>query len=297
MGTGRNFPIGLGDKKESRILHLAKFPPASSIYQYNEKLLKDFAVWDLHEVVGEVQIELDSFDHVMKASDLVPDFVKVDVEGADFSVLVGAEKYINSSIKAVQIEVSFIERHLDSPTFPVIHEWMIQRGFQLHMLAREHWLRNNLNWGITSQPQLIWADAVYFLTKDELLKRLSVEGESVRPVSLAHFILICLVYGVHDFAQEILDSVDKAGLIESSIIIEYKKAVSANLVSPTRKIIGLSVGVLLALVIALVTQVVRPFRVSADSFLKRRIKDLAYYTLQICSRGGYSDSGFSDPFR
>jgi len=102
-----NLSTGLSNHKGCQTLYLTSLPAASSIYRHNMDVLCDFANYPWHEVVGETPIDLDTLDScLLNNSELRPDFLKVDVEGADLDVIKGAEDTLSRFVLGIQIESS-----------------------------------------------------------------------------------------------------------------------------------------------------------------------------------------------
>lgn len=170
-----NFSTGLAKTKSQQTLYLTKLPAASSLYPINTKEIQNFATKDWHEIVGSTSIELDTLDNCLEVHpELKPDFIKIDVEGADLDVLKGGICALDNSVLGLQIEVSFIERHVGAPLFAETDMFLREHNFSLFILSREHWLRKNLAFGPNSNPQLIWGDAVYFLKKEKFFEKLDL---------------------------------------------------------------------------------------------------------------------------
>ncbi len=183
---GTVYRTALGaEENSSQTLHLTQLPAASSFYK-NHPGMDRFVVRDWLQNVGETQVPVTTLDACL--GDKQINFLKIDVEGADLDVLHGAEKSLDS-VLGIQIEVSFASRHQDAPFFSEIEIFLRERGFRLHSICHESWLRENAAFGANVQPQLIWGDAVFL--RDELQ-----EGDH------AKWALICQAYGFHDFALD-----------------------------------------------------------------------------------------------
>lgn len=290
-----NFSTGLSDHPSEKPLYLTKLPAASSLYPLNIDALKCFANYEWHEVVGSASITLDTLDHCLDGrAELQPDFLKVDVEGADLDVLKGGEAALDKSILGLQIEVSFIERHRGAPFFSDADIFLRERGFSLFILSREHWVRQNQTYGPNSRPQLVWGDAVYLLSRTQLLERLNGLHAEAKLVLLVKFIVILLGYGIHDYAIEVIDAVTEVGIISEDISQELKQSVFDS-VTPTvayclRCLFGIGVTTsfyLLAFPIA-------PLRRRLGGYVHKHWAKLLQWGAKTSSRGGLYKSSISD---
>ena len=90
--------------KGKRHFYLTSFPPASSLLIPN-KTLENFLVSDEHNIIGKKIISTHKLDDVLKDYE-ASDFIKIDAEGADFEILLGARKQMDKNCLGIQIEVN-----------------------------------------------------------------------------------------------------------------------------------------------------------------------------------------------
>lgn len=289
-----NFPVGLGDKREVKQLNLTASPTASSLYRFNSEKLKDYANYEAHDIVDSIPIELDTLDNCLAGrTDLRLDFIKCDVEGADLDVLRGGIESLKS-VKGIRIEVSFLKRFIDAPMFGDIDAFLRNSGFELFILSREHWIRKNMLYGANSYPQAIWADAVYFLTRDNFLNRLSQLSDKEREAETVKFVVLLLSYGAHDYAMEIVSSVFERGLISSEIAEELKRATRSSVDNRFFDCIRRTIAVLFALSCYIILLPVKPARKIGRKYLRKHLSLLTRSLSHIGSRGGINDSCLYD---
>jgi FkbM family methyltransferase len=290
-----NFSVGLGAVKGEFPLYLAKFPPASSLYKHNQEVLGHFANHEGHEIVGSSTINVDTLDNcIADKPDLKPDFLKVDVEGADLDVLRGASRVLASSVMGVCTEVTFQERYLGAPSFGAIDTFLKEQGFSLFILSREHWLRNNLTYGSTSHPQVIWADAVYFLAREAFMHRLEIVPQNDRVDMAVKFIVLLLAYGCHDYAIEIIDAVSKAKLVPQDIITELRRATLSSVDSSFLFILLWPPLILFILVLYVLSLPSKAARSRLRPFLRLRMSYLFHRLLRMTANNGPADSCIPD---
>jgi FkbM family methyltransferase len=245
LGRDVVVPIGLADAAGRRMLHLSAGPFASSLYPPNLPLLDGFAVAPWYQPVGEVEVDLDTLDAVLARNDgWRPDFIKVDVEGADLDVLRGAPNALACAY-GVQIEVSFAERNIGSPFFSEADSMLRNAGFYLFDVNREHWVRKNGLHGATSRSRLMWADAVYFRTAEWVFARMAEgDGPLVRAVALL------LAYQAHDTAADLVAQARVETSADRDLLDALDKAVRDSIVSLARYASWGAVAVVAALFIA-----------------------------------------------
>lgn len=258
-GRDLTLAIGLADTAGERTLHLTAGPFASSLYPPNEKVLRAFGVWPWYEPAGETSIMVETLDSCLRQNgEWRADFVKVDVEGADLDVLKGGCKSLETAF-GLQIEVDFASRNVGAPLQSEVDLWLRNAGFHPHLLFREHWVRSNGVHGALSQPQLAWADAVYFRDCEWAIASIA-RADSVDEAErrLSAMLAILLAYGAHDYAADIVAAALEAGAVSESFSTAAAKSVTASLVAlgpfAMRGVAALSLAVVLALPLAVLGQ-------------------------------------------
>ena len=229
------FSKALWSENKKLKLNLTKFPDASSVYEINDKILKDFLNYECHKVIETRDIEADNLKQILKEYTF-PDFIKIDTEGADLEILKGAGELHDKQLIGIQIEVQFVERNIGSPFFSDIDNFCRSNSFQLMSLAKQSWIRNNNLWNIQSNPQLIWADAVYIINKDRIFKLLNSLDKKDVSIFISKFICICIVYGFYDYALSIIYSIKEESRLNNEIlptqeIKRYEKLIRSNVLS------------------------------------------------------------------
>ena len=82
-------------------------------------------------------------------------------------MLKGSASSLERTVLGVRVEVSFLERHRDAPFFGETDSYMRKHGFQLFQLSKELWIRKNMVYGYSSEPQFTWGDGLYFLLEED----------------------------------------------------------------------------------------------------------------------------------
>ena len=246
-----SLPIGLADKPGERALHLTDAPFASSLYKPNEYVLREFAIWPWYAPAGLAAIRVDTLDNcVARLPNWRADFVKVDVEGAELDVLKGGQRTLETAF-GVQIEVAFVTRNIGAPLQPDVDRWLREAGFTPYLLFREHWIRANKLHGALSQPQLIWADAVYFRDRAWIVEQIARAGSPEEAETrLCVVLAILLVYNAHDYAAEVIAAVSKTGAIQAHVTCAAQESVSGSLTSLGAYVARGTIALLLALFVA-----------------------------------------------
>ncbi|MDB6112517.1 MAG: uncharacterized protein JWR69_4267 [Pedosphaera sp.] len=293
-----NFPIGLWSTRGKRDLYVTAHPDSSSLLPINGPLFADFLSKDGLEVVGSATIELETLDHLLVGKPkLLPDFLKIDVEGGELEVLKGARQTLAQSILGLRVETSFLELQLGRPLLWEVDAFLRQQGFVLFHLGRNHWIRNNALHGYSSAPQLIWGDAVYFLTREEFLKRLAACPAGERPVLLAKFVVILVRHGVHDYSCDIVEAAQQGGLVPGAFAESLKALVKNSMDTSAWYLIKGCFGVAFALLILLLSLPFAEPRKRGVFYLKQKAGRLSYDLWRLAALEGRAHNAcVGDPF-
>ncbi len=148
--------LGARDNEEAT-LHICKSPGCSSLLEPNMKLCGSYPYGEFMEVVGKQMVTLNRMDTICK--DFQPDLLKVDTQGTELDVLVGAGKLLDN-VLAVELEVEFVSQYQDQALFADVDAFMRQQGFVLRGIRRTYW-REKADHAHSFGGQLIHGDALY----------------------------------------------------------------------------------------------------------------------------------------
>jgi FkbM family methyltransferase len=155
-----------------------------------------------------------TLDEYLASTSLVPDFLKIDTDGGDFQVLLGAIDLVaQGHLLGIQIEAQFHGAvHDYANTFSNIDRFLKERGFTLFDLEHYRYSRAALPAefaiGVPAQTttgQVNWGEAVYFR---DLAHPHYEQMFGVAPTRERLLKLCCLfvLYGLNDCAAEILST-------------------------------------------------------------------------------------------
>lgn len=177
------YPYAIYDSKKRKKFYVTKFPQSSGFVPGNPNFLGRFVsiVPNNLEIVKEIEVETINIDNFVK-DQLINyiDFIKVDVEGAEFSVLKGAEQCL-SKILGIETELN-IGPVRDPDNFSNIDQLLRRYGFHLFDLNIARYPRKTLPRGYLSHEgnafkidspqkygQILTGDAVYL--RDPIFER------------------------------------------------------------------------------------------------------------------------------
>ena len=149
------------------------------------------------------------------------DFIKIDTQGYELPILRGYANNFDSVI-GLEIEVEFEPMYEGQPLFSDVDNFVKDKGFSLVDLKRYYWKRqNNVNTG-NSKGQMIFGDALYFKSPEQILLMPNISQEKI-----IRCIFIYLAYGYVDLAQTLLKNATNKELLSEEIhdllLIELKK--------------------------------------------------------------------------
>ncbi len=210
----RYLPYALGRAAETRKLFVANHPPSSGLYQPNHAFFARHLETASLATVDEIMIKTITLPEALAASGIpTPDFVKLDVEGAELEVLQGANELMRpGGILGVVTEVRLSQAIAGCPVFWEVEKYLRECGFELYDLDTYRFSKRALpypflysNYSPTGTPtagpsiqgQVMWGDALYF--RDFLGTQ---ETPSVR--RLVGMACLFEVFGLNDCAAELI---------------------------------------------------------------------------------------------
>lgn len=202
-GTHRYLPYFLG-RGGPATFYRTRYPGCSSIYEPDPRYVDLFSTIGAGQPDGNFYVEATSEVLTQRLDDVrdfpYPDFVKIDVQGAELDVIEGGTETISGSL-VLEVEVEFVPLYRDQPLFGEISTYLRHRGFQFHKII-DVGGRSFAPMTLAHNPflpisQLLWADAVFVrdfahlsrFNDEELLKASIILDELYRSYDLAAYFL------------------------------------------------------------------------------------------------------------
>ena len=279
-----NYNLALwSDKKENIPLYLTQYQAASTLLQLNKNTLSAFLNYDCHEEIKISKINANSIENSLNDSF---DFIKVDAEGADLEILKGAEKFLKDSCLGIEVEVSFINRHKKAPYFSETDSYIRNLDFVLMDLQTEKWIRKNNFFSTKTNPQLIWGNAIYILSKESLLKKFKILSQKNRDILFTKYIMILLIYYFHDYAIEICDYFsNEKKLISQNYMLDLRKIIIKSIPSKVHHFLKLLLSLLIPSILICIFWFSKKARISLLNHLKKQLVDLSHYLVKLSRYG------------
>ncbi|MBW2617533.1 MAG: FkbM family methyltransferase [Deltaproteobacteria bacterium] len=222
--------LGLSDAPGRLSLHLCRRQQVSSAYRPNRSFLDRFpdsARFDLFETT---EVEVDALDGWLVRNPTEVDFIKIDTEGYELSILKGAQKTLTATI-GLLVEVSFAPLRQGQPLFSEVDEFVTRQGFDLFALAPKSWTRKEAaGRNLDSPGQLVFADALYFRGPENVLEMPGVTESKI--------IRAALVYLVHDYidlALVLQTLAWEAGLLGQNVAAGLAKTIDQSVRTQRKK--------------------------------------------------------------
>jgi FkbM family methyltransferase len=193
----------LSDEESEEILYVTKEPGRSSIFKPNTKLIKHFYDNEGFDVINQIPITTTTLNKVIEKEVIKPDFMKLDVQGAELKIIKGSNQ-IHSNILGLEIEVEFIDLYEGQPLFSEVNEYILSMGMELYDLNRYWAKRKVMKPGFSQRGQIIFADAIYFRSHDSFFES-EYSNEKDLVDKLLKLINVLSLYGFFDSALDLLN--------------------------------------------------------------------------------------------
>jgi len=215
------FPFGLWNKTTDIKLSYSEVPGNSSIHPPNMERLKELFPpinWKTRTPKEILTLGVKSIDDINAETPFDCDLLKVDTQGSEYEILVGAEKFLKSNVSFVLLETWTFEVHKDQALSGKIMEWMNERGFTLIRL------NNGAEWErktdkpipIKGMQTLVGLDLLFVRNEFKFDNPSFQKSKIVKAAALAE------LYGFPDLGIQILetwsDSSDENAAKAKSII-------------------------------------------------------------------------------
>jgi FkbM family methyltransferase len=129
---GKEFiPKVLGSKNDYGEFHITQDPACGSLYPPDEKLIRSRPSMQVTNLISTEKVEITTLDNWAQTKHIPKvDFIKLDVQGAELDVLMGAEKTLQT-VRMLEVEVQFNPLYQGVPLFGDVDSFLRKRGFSL----------------------------------------------------------------------------------------------------------------------------------------------------------------------
>ena len=192
--------------KGSVDFYLTKQKTASSIYLPNKSFIEQFPEAERFEISQISKMDVESLDSQLECHNISgADFIKLDSQGSELLILEGAKRTLDD-VFGLEIEVEFNQIYEKQPLFSDMDKFLRNSGFQLFDLKPYYWKRKIGKEYGGLKGQIVFADALYFRSPDQLQKKFSnIKDEVLLKSKILHSISIAILYGYIDYALEVFE--------------------------------------------------------------------------------------------
>ena len=130
----RKIETAVGGKTEtSRTLYVTKRPTGSSFYKINPYWAKRLSESAYYDLVETKQLSVRTLSDVIEKDAInLPDFMKLDIQGAEFETLEALKPTHQRNLLGLLIEVEFLPIYEKQPLFADVNQLMSKMGFMLY---------------------------------------------------------------------------------------------------------------------------------------------------------------------
>lgn len=223
------YPYAIGSSRPATF-HVCKGQSFSSIFPPSLKHIRHLGHWGgAMQVSQTAEMKIHALDDVPDLSK--PDFLKMDVQGAELEILEGGQNCLSDAI-AIMPEIRFFRLYEGEPMFGELDTALRNMGFMLVKILPGATLRITSSQMQRIRPamtrsQMIDADAIYIRDMvdhrycDEQLKRLAILCDGI--------------FDAVDITLRCLDLLVEQGVSDASVIDQYIDTLPANFRVPTQE--------------------------------------------------------------
>ncbi|RJQ55220.1 MAG: FkbM family methyltransferase [Nitrospiraceae bacterium] len=198
-----NSAVGAGTAQET--LHVTRSLVNTSLLEPRYEMVTRYRL-EGFRVEKTLPLLTGSLDEIIlnerKGEGLSGEFIKLDCQGAEYSILKGAEKTLESCM-AIMCEAAFFQMYKGQKLFADLDSSMRERGFQLYGLWPRYVSSKRLDRRIyDSEERIIEVDALYF--RDPLDVVNSTREFTERNIEV--LLLVSILSRFYDFALELVDN-------------------------------------------------------------------------------------------
>ena len=219
-GLRRHYPVALHRDKGTRPFYVTKHTAASSFFKPYSRFLDRLPESVNRTIKEERMLETLDLDSFLGEEDVgAVDFIKLDTEGAEYDILLGAKNTLSKSVFGISLEMLFNRQRIGEPLFSEIDLFLREQGFVIYDLPVFRCARTVLsphmfsdNAGPTDKGQVAWTQAIYFrdAVDDILQGDLDYKWDDLRILKLAS---VMELFNLEDCAIELIQTAATRGFL------------------------------------------------------------------------------------
>jgi FkbM family methyltransferase len=212
-------PAALGRARQGQTLYHARLSYSTGLYPSSMDFFYRLLNGKNAELVGQELVWIETLNQVMAERKIgVVNFIKLDAEGAELDILLGATDILRpSALCGVLTEIRYHPEINGSPPFWQMDQYLQAQGFRLFDMSGNKQSRIALPYGgltdyflpdgkrfyaYTVHGQVMDGDALYF--RDPLIAKNKENKENLRPVDVLKLAALYEIYHHNDAAAELI---------------------------------------------------------------------------------------------
>ncbi|MDD5679104.1 MAG: FkbM family methyltransferase [Kiritimatiellae bacterium] len=172
------------------------------IYEPIPEMIKLYGLDNFYKVLSVSDVETETVPQLLDSLAIETiDFLKTDIEGADFEVIKSCENLL-PRVLMLQCELRFQPFYVGEPRFHEVDKYLHEHGFELIDMLPDRWKPNTTNRNRWKDGRLVWADCLYAKAPEAIIK---FQNDEI-PLAFAKQILIANMLGLNSHAEYLLES-------------------------------------------------------------------------------------------
>lgn len=196
-------------------------PTSSSLYSYDPAYGSfyffcynhDFVVSETMRTMEKRELEVVTLDHLFNTGTIPvspPDFLSMDVQGAEYDILQGAESLLENNVLGLVLETWFHPVYQGQKVFGDISRFLSDRGYYfVKFLKTTEYSPYRSPVGLRGEGFQVFSDAL-FMRRIDSLEALDVNRSKIDSM-LTKLAFIAIVHGQFEYGMECLRRINRVG--------------------------------------------------------------------------------------
>lgn len=200
-------------------LYLTRDPQKTSVFRPNYEIIGKFPDSKNYDVVDMINIKCSSLDSIIQKNSLAFDFLKIDTQGSELSILQGGAIALKG-ILGIEVEIEFAEIYENQPLFTDVYLYLVEQGFEiLDFVYLSRWG----NYKFSGLGKLMFGDAVFLRNPESMVESATNATEGF--TLIRRYIALLFVYRQYDLILHVLDLCMQSSLVLESDALPIKKMI------------------------------------------------------------------------
>jgi len=200
-------------------LYLTRDPQKTSIFRPNYEIVGKFPNSENYDVIDTINIKCSSLDSIIQKNSLAIDFLKIDTQGSELSILQGGAIALKG-ILGIEVEIEFAEIYKNQPLFTDVYSYLVEQGFEiLDFVYLSRWGNNKFS----GLGKLMFGDAVFLRNPESMVESATYATEGF--ALIRRYIALLFVYRQYDLILYVLDLCLQRFLVLESDALPIKKII------------------------------------------------------------------------